>query len=953
MEKIKNKSIIFYILSLGIPAIVILAALAGLGITPFGDNSLVMSDGDGLYINYMGYVGRAVQGQEGILFSFEKGLGGNMVGSWGWFLLNPSFALFAFADITNFMSVYTWVSLLNFCVCGLTMYILLKDIYGHKGDNLIFSTAYALNGFLVANVFQLNFFSVIPVLPIMVMGLRRVLKDQNPIIYIFSVAYALLTNFYFGFILCVASFLIFLVFFIADRKQRENNKRVALKYIISSFLAGILSSVVWLPALLSLRGGRLDQSIANAISFKENMPFLDMFSKLFTGANSTAELQNGLPNIFIGILPVFLVILFFLNKKISKQRKAAAAVLLLTYLISFYVVAFNIVMHGGTVTNWFNYRDSFVFCFLMLMIAAEEWTHITDEPGKNLKLGAVILVVSTLIIFSKKFEYVSGTMALLDFAILALMFLAYRMHKKDSLKNTKRALTMIVLVLMCLNLYLNYNFSTKNIMEWTNKESEYQSVTVPVDALVEAIHNSDGGFYRMEIGEQRSGNCGNDPMLYGYDGVGHGGSDDRDFVRLALSELGVHRFNMRNNYGRGIPSATDTLLGLKYIISKEDLAEEKGYERKVGLGEWAIYQNPYALPVGIIANSEVLETEIDLEDIFDNLNRTWSSLTGNEESVFIEEENIMFSSHNVSDPLELSQEEAKSIVSSRDAMISAQTASGESAEESISKSSESSEGRVSVSAANSNEYQPRGTFQEKPENAHYIMYTWKASRDGAVYSYNRSGMTEDNGAILPAMNYEGYYHKGDTVTGYIPVTSSFVTEYLLEEVAGRFIVAYVDEDVLVEMSQTILDRPSTIEKLTDSHLRGTFTSEVGQNLLFTIPYDDGWTLTVDGKETELKKVLDVFMAADVEPGEHVYEMKFMPSGLKIGALAAGASLLLIIIYVLLDRRQRRQHLAATSVQKDLTDVKNDSNAEKPSENTNQTAAPATENIKDTGTVLLS
>ncbi|MBE6040165.1 MAG: hypothetical protein E7219_04280 [Clostridiales bacterium] len=919
MRKIRNKSIIFYILSFGIPAVVILTALVGLGITPFGDNSLVISDGNALYINYMGYVGRAVHGQEGILFSFEKGLGGNMMGSWGWFLLNPFFALFAFADVINFMSMYTWVSLLNFCVCGLTMYILLKDIYGHKGSDLIFSTAYALNGFLVANVFQLNFFSVIPVLPIMVMGLRRLLRDQNPIIYILSIAYALLTNFYFGFMLCVASFLIFLAVFIAERKQRENNKRIAIKYIISSILAGILSSVVWLPALLSLRGGRLDQSIANVISFKENMPFLDMFSKLFTGANSTTELQNGLPNIFVGILPVFLVILFFMNKKITKQRRTVAAVLLIAYLVSFYVVAFNIVMHGGTVTNWFNYRDSFVFCFLMLMIAAEEWQHITDEPGKNMKRAAVILVVAALIIFSKKFEYVSGTMALLDFSILALMLLAYWMHQKNPVKNPERVFSMVVLVLMCVNLYLNYILSTKNVMEWTNKESEYQKTVMPVSVLVDATHGSDNAFYRMEVGEQRSGNCGNDPMLYGYYGVGHGGSDDRDFVRTALSELGVHRYDMRNSYGRGIPSATDTLLGLKYIVSKEDLTEEKGYEKKVEVEEWSLYQNPYALPIGMLADSGVSEVEIDFEDVFDNLNRTWSAITGNDKRIFIEEENINFSSHNISDPEELSHEEAKKKMASRDASISAQTSSvgssGISTEETSGalgneKILNNQAGKLSDSNDESvykaDEYQRRGTFQIEPENTHYIMYTFTAIRDGAVYSYNRSGMMDKMGSYIPSMNYEGYYHKGDTVTGYLPVTNSFVTEYLLEEVAGRFQIAYVDDAVLAEMSQQILSLPSTIEKVTDSHLKGTFTAEAGQELMFTIPYDEGWTLTVDGKKTELNKGLGVFMVADVEPGEHTYEMTFMPSGLKTGTLAAGAALILIIIYVFLDSRKRRK-----------------------------------------------
>ncbi len=939
MEKIKNKPTILFILSFSIPAVVILAALAGLGITPFGDNSLAISDGNALYINYMGYVGRAVQGQEGLLFSFEKGLGGNMMGSWAWFLLNPFFVLFAFADVTNFMLIYTWVSLLNFCVCGLTMYILLKDIYGHKGSNLIFSTAYALNGFLVANVFQLNFFSVIPVLPIMVMGLRRILKDQNPIVYIISVAYALLTNFYFGFMLCTASFLFFLVFFIADRKQRNNNKRIVLKYIVSSFLAGILSSIVWLPALLSLRGGRLDQSIANIISFKENMPFLDMFSKLFTGANSTAELSNGLPNIFVGILPVFLVILFFINKEISKQEKTVAAVLLISYLVSFYVVAFNIAMHGGTVTNWFNYRDSFVFCFLMLMVAAEEWQHITVESSKNMKRAAAILVISALIIFSKKYEYVSGTMALLDFSILALMLFAYWIHKKDPVKNTKRAFSMVVLVLMCLNLYLNFNFCTKNIMVWTNKESDYQKVTVPVGALVEGVKSSDNSFYRMEIGETRAETSGNDPMLYGYYGVGHSGSDDRDFVRTALSQLGVHRFEMRNYYGRGITSATDTVLGIKYIISKDDLLEEKRYERLLNLGEWGLYKNPYALPVSMLVDSHIDEVENDFEDVFVNLNSTWKAITGSQDSIFDEESNISFSSHNISDSMEISHEAAMNIVASRDASASAM---------SLGKNVGSVEaGNIpkfyNESDSLGSDSQNRGTFQEKPDRTNYIKYTFTASRDGSVYSYNRSGMIDNSGSYIPTMNYEGYYQKGDIVTGYLPVTDSVATEYLLEEVAGRFKVAYLDNDALVKMSQIILSRPSTIEKITDTHLTGTFTAKAGLELMFTIPYDEGWTLTIDGKKTELKKVLDVFMGADVEPGEHTYEMKFMPSGFRIGAMAAGVSLLLIIIYVLLDSRRRRKFEVVSFVQKGLTDAINDSDTDKSNENMNQTIAHVVDN----------
>ena len=899
MENKKLIHVMYYVLSFLIPAVIMFGALAGLKVTPFGDNSLAISDGNALYLNYVGYISKVLKGQEGILYSFTKGLGANMMGSWGWFLLNPLFALFAFTDVTNYMQMYTFVSVFSLCLCGLTMYVMLKDFYGHNADNLIFSTAYAMNGFLVANVFQINFFVDIPVLPIMVMGLRRILKGKSPVIYTVALAYGLFMNFYFGFMLCVASLLFFFVYLLIEWKNLENKKTVAIRYVVSSGLAGMMSAIVWLPALLSLRGGRLDQSLTNAITFKENMPFLDMFSKLFIGANSTAELSNGLPNIFVGIFPVFLVILFFINHSIPVSKKKAAAIILVFYLVSFYVTVFNIAMHGGTVTNWFNYRDSFIFCFIVLLIAAEEWQYFADEPLENIKRALVILVVASLIVFNKKFDYVSGTMVLLSLAILALILLAFYMHQIDPAKNTVRMLTMVVLVMMCLDQYLNYYFSVKNIMEWGHKESEYQEVVLPVSALVDAVHGYDKSFYRMEVGEQRSGTLGNDPMLYGYYGVGHGGSDDRDFVRLALSELGVHRYNMRNNYARGVSSATDSLLGLKYLISKDDIQSEKGYEKLVNIGEYSIYINPYVLPVGMVVNKDIEDVSINIEDVFYNLNNTWSAISGSSEKVFVEEEDIDFSSHNITDPITLSGKEAGKIVASRDEKLSLQISS-----DNISGSGENSSDSNASETVGKNADETWATSQEKPENTNYIKFTFTAGRDGAVYSYNRSGMTEDNGSIPHALNYEGYYHKGDEITGYIPIDSSVVTRYLLEEVAGRFKIAYLDEDALSKMSSLILDRPCILEKHGGRTLKGTFTAGNDQKLMFTIPYDEGWSLKIDGKDIKPEKVLDVFMAVDATPGEHFFEMKYVPIGLKEGAIVSSFGLILTITFSLRSVKRR-------------------------------------------------
>ena len=875
---------LYLLLSFFLPMLIIVIALAGLRITPFGDRTFLISDADVLYVNYLGYVGRAIKGVEGFTYSFEKGLGGNMMGSWGWFLLNPTFAVFSLFDVISYPLAFTIVSTINLCLCGITMYLLLAGLYGHKPGNLLFSTAYALCGFNVANVFQMNFFIGVTVLPLVVLGLIRIFQDRSPLLYILSLAYALLMNFYFGFILCAASVLFFFAAWIGDGPNVGNKRHVILKYVLSSLLAGLLSAVIWLPALLSLRGGRLDQTTLASFSLAEKLPFLEIGAKLFSGANNREELINGHPNIFVGILPVALVILFFRNREISGRKKIAAAFLLVIYALGFYIIAFDILMHGGTTTNWFNFRYSFVFSFLLLFIAAYEWSRFSAAPAADRRFTWTVILLGTAVIFSKQYSFIGGGEVLADLAVLALIFLALWMHRRDPKKNTARAFTLVVLLLVSFNLFLNYRVSTYRILGRESQESEYQSVVSCVDGLVKGVQQGDPGFFRMEVNRQRSGTTGNDPMLYGYNGVGHGGSDERDFVRNELGKLGIHRFDMRNYYGEGVPAATDALLGIRYLIAEEDLETEKDYEKVITVGDWSLYRNPNVLPIAVLSDSGIMETETGNTDIFDNLNAVWSALSGEDRPIFEVENEIRFIAHPRKGSGEITRQEAATIVEKRDKEIDskAAAASGE--------ASESGSGSL---------------LSEPPIDSSYIEYTWTAGRDGAVYIYNRSGMSDDWGSIDPALCCVGYYHEGEQVSGYLPVTDDAISTYLLEEVAGRFRAAYADADALSALSEKVRSRPTFIEKNTDSHLRGEFTSTGDQVLMFTIPWDEGWSLWVDGEKAEIQKVLGVFMATEAVAGHHSFEMKYSPAGLKLGCCVTLFAILVLIPFILLDRRRQR------------------------------------------------
>ena len=80
----------------------------------------------------------------------------------------------------------------------------------------------------------------------------------------------------------------------------------------------------------------------------------------------TALLKTILPYIFCGILVAALVILYFMNGEVPLRRRRAAAAVLAFYLLTFYISFLTRAMHGGTHTNWFNYRYSFVFCCFLI-----------------------------------------------------------------------------------------------------------------------------------------------------------------------------------------------------------------------------------------------------------------------------------------------------------------------------------------------------------------------------------------------------------------------------------------------------------------------------------------------------------------------------------------------------------------------------------------------------------
>ena len=74
-----------------------------------------------------------------------------------------------------------------------------------------------------------------------------------------------------------------------------------------------------------------------------------------------------------------------------------------------------------------------------------------------------------------------------------------------------------------------------------------------------------------------------------------------------------------------------------------------------------------------------------------------------------------------------------------------------------------------------------------------------------------------------------------------------------------------------------------MEEYTDTSIKGSIDVAEAGRLILSIPNEEGWTLYVDGKETEILDFKDVFISVYLEEGQHDIELKYMTPGLKFGA----------------------------------------------------------------------
>src|SRR5512137_2934010 len=92
------------IASAALPAFVLLAVYAAMGVFPFGTKTIMSTDMSMQYVDFFAAFKRVLAGQDGLFWSWSKTLGGDFLGLFAYYLASPfSFLalLFPYEHITE------------------------------------------------------------------------------------------------------------------------------------------------------------------------------------------------------------------------------------------------------------------------------------------------------------------------------------------------------------------------------------------------------------------------------------------------------------------------------------------------------------------------------------------------------------------------------------------------------------------------------------------------------------------------------------------------------------------------------------------------------------------------------------------------------------------------------------------------------------------------------------
>lgn len=852
VKRIVRSNYIYFLAFFSAP-MVLMIAYALRGVYPFGSNSVLALDLNAQYIYYYEYFREIFLGDNSLLYSFSRTLGGEMIGTYAYYLASPfSFVILLFPKYLLTEAILFMI-LLKVGAAALTFSVYLR--VARKSDHLttlLFSLMYGLMSYNIVQTMNPMWLDGPIFFPLIILSLEQLIDQRRYVFYTITLALMFTASFYIGYMVGIFVIIYFFYYLYSSDfvGSRISGLKASAVFLISSIFAVCGSLWLLLPTYYALQFGKFGFSNPNFMP-KQKLDIFDLFSKMLPLSYDSINVW-GFPFIYCGLLTLILLFLYFTSSGIDNRKKFSAAFILSLFFFLFTVSSLDTLLHGFQEPVWLNYRYSFVFSFFLLIFAYEALVCLKPEDQKTLFRNSMILLIITAFIgrISDAYLEPEKTIWLSYVLIILYSLLIYylkiyqypvferQLNKLPQGLVGKKILQAVLLFVVIIELLLNTIAlidSAHSEVYYSDRKS-YRDYFDQLYPAVDYLNEIDKSFFRTETVMRRTVN---DPMALGIYGVSHSSSVLNQSVIDLMYRLG---FASREHWTRykGATPVTDSLLGIHYILAEEPV--NNYYEEIFRTGDVHIYRNPYAMPIAFAVAEDFASIELDSDDPFANQNFFLSTMLGDSYTEYFK------------------------LLTIKDVIL------------------ENIEGVEQESLVAYRIVNPS-------QNAH-IEYIIATAEENEMFMYLVSSVPRKVNIWLEHTYLDTFFDYSSTCI--IPLGSNPGKEsvsLITTPIEGEYYLTqnlfyYLDRPLFESTMAKLSGKKALVEKLSETSLHISTEVKEGEILFTSIPYDQGWQATVDGEKVEIVKTLDSLLAVKLNPGTSIVALNYFPRGLKAGIIVS-------------------------------------------------------------------
>ena len=852
--------------SFGLPFVILMVFyFFGIGLFPFGDGSLYTVDLGQQYIDFYAYYRNVLLGQwDQALYSFQKALGGEMLGTWSYYLMSPYLLILLLFPKSWMTLAVALIIAAKIGTAGASFQYLLAKHYGDiSWRSLSFAFAYALIGYVSANQLNVMWLDAYAFLPLVVYGLEKLLKKGSWPVYILSLTYILIANYYMGFMVCLFLVLYMVYALIRDFywPKWQASLQEVWRFTWTSLAAAGLAALVLLPTYqaLSLSKG----TYASEVNWEWELayPIQDLLSKFYLAPFNFDQMPEGLPNVYIGSLGLIALALYFGQKKIPSQEKWGAGLVLLLLILSMNVKALNIIWHGFQPPIWYPYRFSFVFSFFCLFLAYRGYRHLRTFRLKTALILLGLFTASTVYVLSQgeRFDYLQGPYILASFVIFILCSLMLFFIDRRPIWST-----FLIYLLTVVELSANTCLSLSAISYLSHSEvADYNQLT---EDFIEELNPASKDFYRISKLFQRTKN---DPMQLNYYGLSHFNSTIEKSTTELFRYLGLPTSEGFVSYNNGT-LITDAFFGVRYLVeSKSQTTDQSSNQlhlqaasHRPDIKRYPLvqsdpylmaYENDSALPLAYSLPREILD--LKLHNAYPILLQDQLLQVANRQAVKDYYQYFQVASFA---GLELDKVES---------------ADPKQINTHYRKTSDKGDAWIHFD------------IQLNSNDSYYLTVPGHLSEDDLVFYLDGEPL-----AYEKSFNSVQVYNLAANEAGQ---SHRFSIKLLADDLDLNNVNLYrLNPDLVSQSASRLQASGLKIDRFSNRQIQGQVESQEDQDwLVFTLPYNQNWTFTVDGKKVASQPVLDGgFTAIPLgKAGKHQISLSFWPSALTTGLVVSATT----------------------------------------------------------------